>query len=92
MSNTASITIAKDNSIVVRIKSPFFDDYKAEYVIKHNLKAIAIHKAPSTYTGKTISGFLSVYKVMSLFFLSDTVKPGKYTFEEREDSVIIRLK
>mgnify|MGYP003401906489 FL=1 len=92
MSNTASITIAKDNSIVVRLKSPFFDDYKSEYVIKHNLKAIAIHKAPSKYTGKTISGFLNVYKVMSLFFLSDTVKPGKYTFEEREDSVIIRLK
>ena len=92
MSNTASITIAKDNSIVVRLKSPFFDDYKAEYVIKHNLKAIVIHRVSSTYTGRTVSGFLNQYGIKSLFFLSDTVKPGKYTFEEREDSVIIRLK
>ena len=92
MNNTAAITISKDDSIVVRLKSPFFDDYKADYVIKHNERAIVIWKVPSTYTGKTVSGFLSVHKVKSLFFLSDTVKAGTYNFEEREDSVIIRLK
>ena len=92
MTNTAAITIAKDNSIVVRLKSPFFDDYKAEYVIKHNEKAIVIWRVPTTYTGRTVSGFLSVHGVKSLFFLSDTVKKGTYEFEERRDSVIIRLK